>query len=97
RRERRVAFVRNGLTVDQRETTQRGDRLVESFARECRGKRLAKYRSCLGEQEYRDGLWPEQRGIHNQRLSGGMKLRRFLDGKRERLRKLPSLLLFHWR
>src|SRR5262249_32132354 len=97
RRERRVAFVRNGLTVDQRETTQHGHRLVEPFARECRGKRLAKYRSCLGEQEYRDRLRSEQRGINEQRLSGGMNFRRFLDGERERLRYCHSIVVFHWR
>ena len=92
-RDRRLALVRDRLAVDQREGAQRRHRLVEAVAGERRGERLAEFLPRLREQEQRDRLRRQQRGVHDQRLGGGMELRRLLDGEREGLRHRQAVVI----
>ena len=93
-RDRRIALVRDCLAIDQREGAQRRHRLVEAVVGERRRERLAEFFARLGEQEQRDRLGRQQRGVDDQRLGGGMQLRRLLDGEREGLRhRQPVVIL----
>ena len=92
-RDRRIALVRDRLAVDEREGAQRRDRLVEAVAGEQRRERLAELFARLGEQEQRDRLGREQRGMDDQRLGGGMELRGLVDGEREGLRDRQAVVI----
>ena len=93
--DRRVALVHDGLAVDEREGAQRRDR--PRRARRRRAPRRAARRASRApslEQEQRDRLRRQQRGVHDQRLDRGMELGGLLDGEREGLRhRQPVVIL----
>ena len=77
--DRGVALVGNCLPVDQRERPQRRHRFVKAVAFELGSERLAEFLAALREQRQRDRLRREQRGVHDQRLRGGVELRGFVE------------------
>src|SRR4029077_18905108 len=92
--DRGVALVGNCLPVDQRERPQRRHRFVKAVAFELGSERLAEFLAALREQKQRDRLRREQRGVHDQRLGGGVKLRGFVDGEGESPRQREVLPVF---
>src|SRR5262249_42331031 len=90
---RGVTLVLNHLPVEQRETAQRCDSLIEPVIDEGRREGLTKFLSPLQEQEQRDRLRREQRNMNDQRLSGGMEFCRLIDGKRKRLRHRQTIVI----
>jgi hypothetical protein len=91
--DRGLALVGNCLPVDQRERPQRRHRFVKPVAFEHTGERLAEFLAALREQKQRDRLRREQRGVHDQRLGGGVELCGFVDGERERLRHREAVVV----
>jgi len=92
RRYRRVALVSNCLAIDEREGPQRHDRFVEPILRELGRQRMAELLARLGEQKQRDRLGCQQRRVDDERLSGGMELRGFIDGESECLDGRQAIL-----
>ena len=67
--------------------------LVEAVVGERLGERLAEHLPPLLEQEQRDRLRRQQRGMHDQRLDRGMQLAGLLDGEREGLRHRQAVVI----